>query len=97
LITALPPLNLTAVPVLLPTPFLAFFNVGGPELVMITLLALMLFGGKKLPELARGFGKAMREFRQAASGVEQEIKRAMEEEPPTKPPPVQPPKPPAEK
>lgn len=70
-----------------PTLPLAFFNVGGPELVMITLLALMLFGGKKLPELARGFGKAMQEFRKAASGVEQEIKRAMDEDPSVAPPP----------
>jgi sec-independent protein translocase protein TatA len=83
----IPPI-LTAV---LAAPFplpLAFFNVGGPELMMIMLLALMLFGGKKMPELARGFGKAMREFRNAASGVEQEIKRAMEEEPPAKSPPA---------
>jgi sec-independent protein translocase protein TatA len=63
---------------------LAFIEgVGGPELMMIMLVVLLLFGGKKLPEFARGFGKSMREFKKAASGVEEELKRAMEEEPPS--------------
>lgn len=56
-------------------------GVGGPELLMIMVIVLMLFGGKKLPELAKGLGKSMREFKKATSGVEEEFKRAMEEEP----------------
>ncbi|MCC5024438.1 MAG: twin-arginine translocase TatA/TatE family subunit [Candidatus Synoicihabitans palmerolidicus] len=55
-------------------------------MMVIFVLALMLFGGKKLPELARGFGKAMREFKRAASGVEDEIRRAMDAEAPVSPP-----------
>ena len=62
-------------------------GIGGPELILIFFLSLMLFGGKKLPELARGFGRSVREFKRAAAGVEQEIKRAIEEPPPVRRPP----------
>jgi len=61
---------------------LAFIEgIGGPELMMIMFVVLLLFGADKLPELARGMGKTMREVKKATSGVEQEIKKAMEEEP----------------
>lgn len=63
---------------------LAFIEgVGGPELMMIMFVVLLLFGGKKLPELAKGLGKSVREFKKAASGVEEEFKRAIEEAPET--------------
>ena len=55
-------------------------GIGGPELMMIMFIVLLLFGADKLPELARGMGKTIREVKKATSGVEQEIKRAMEEE-----------------
>ncbi len=60
-------------------------GIGGMEMIVIFALSLMLFGGKKLPEVARGLGKAVREFKRAASGVENEIRRAidMESPPPT--------------
>ena len=62
---------------------LAFIEgVGGPEMGLILVITLLLFGGKKLPEFAKGLGKSIREFKKAASGVEQEFKRALEEEPP---------------
>jgi TatA/E family protein of Tat protein translocase len=62
--------------------FPAFIEgIGGPELMMIMFVVLLLFGANKLPELARGMGKSIREFKKAASGVEEEIKRAIEEEP----------------
>ncbi len=48
-------------------PPLAIFNLGGTELVLILLLALLLFGGKRLPELAKGLGQAIREFKKANS------------------------------
>lgn len=54
-------------------------GVGGPELMMIMFIVLLLFGGQKLPEFARGLGKTMREFKKAASGVEDEFKRAMDD------------------
>ena len=63
-------------------PHLAFIEgIGGPELMMVLFVVLMLFGGKKLPELAKGLGKSMREFKKAASGVEEEFKRAIEDAP----------------
>jgi len=48
------------------------------EMLVIFVLALMLFGGKRLPEVAKGLGKSVREFRKAASGVEDEIRKAMD-------------------
>jgi len=62
---------------------LAFIEgIGGPELLMIMFIVLLLFGANKLPELAKGMGKAVREFKKATSNVEQEVRRAMEEPPP---------------
>jgi TatA/E family protein of Tat protein translocase len=67
---------------------LAFIEgIGGPELLMIMFVVLLLFGGQKLPELARGLGKSLREFKKAASGVEEEFKRAIEDTPETPAPP----------
>ena len=66
---------------------LAFIEgIGGPELMMIMFVVLLLFGGQKLPELAKGLGKSLREFKKAASGVEEEFKRAIEETPDSPPP-----------
>lgn len=56
-------------------------GIGGPELLMIMFVVLLLFGGQKLPELAKGLGKSVREFKKAASGVEEEFKRAIAEAP----------------
>jgi TatA/E family protein of Tat protein translocase len=65
---------------------LAFIEgVGGPEMLLVLVLILVLFGGKGLPEFARGLGRTIREFKKASAGVEAEFKRALEEEPP-KPP-----------
>jgi TatA/E family protein of Tat protein translocase len=50
--------------------------IGFPELVFIFILALLIFGPKKLPELGRNIGKAMTEFRRASS----ELRGAVEEE-----------------
>ncbi len=70
-------------------PKLAFIgDVGGGEMMLIFLVVLMLFGGEKMPELARGVGKALREFKKATSGVEEQIKQAMAEAPPPKPRPA---------
>lgn len=52
---------------------LAFMNIGTQEMVVIILVALLLFGGKKLPELARGLGKGIREFKDASEGIKREI------------------------
>lgn len=64
-------------------PFFAFIDgIGGPELLLIMFLVLILFGANRLPDLARGMGRAVREFKKATSSVEQEVRRAMEEPPP---------------
>lgn len=68
------------------SPTLALLDVGGGEMMMIMLIVLIFFGGDKLPGFARGLGKMIREFKKAASGVEEEIKRAMDEPPPPPPP-----------
>lgn len=47
--------------------------MGTPEILMIMFVVLLLFGGKKLPELARGLGKGIREFKDASDGVKREI------------------------
>ncbi len=53
---------------------LLFLNgLGTTELIVIVILALLLFGGKKIPELMRGMGKGIREFNDAKNNVKQEI------------------------
>jgi sec-independent protein translocase protein TatA len=50
-----------------------FLNIGTPELMLIMFVALLLFGGEKLPGLARGLGKGIRDFKDASEGVKREI------------------------
>lgn len=57
------------------TTLLEFLNMGGGEIALIMVAILLLFGGKKLPELARGLGKGIREFKDASEGVKREIHR----------------------
>lgn len=64
-----------------PAPFFAFLDVGGPEMLVVFVLALVLFGGKRMPELARNIGKSLRDFKKAREGVEDQIKRALDEDP----------------
>lgn len=54
---------------------LEFLNMGGGEIMIIMIVILLLFGGKKLPELARGLGKGIRDFKDASEGVKREIHR----------------------
>ncbi len=59
---------------------LAFIDgLGGGEMMLIFFVILLLFGGQRLPELARGLGRSVREFKKATSGVEDEIKRVLAE------------------
>ena len=51
-----------------------FGNLGAGEIVIIVLVILLLFGAKKIPELARGIGKGMSEFKKGLKDVETEIK-----------------------
>lgn len=52
---------------------LLFLNIGSGEMILILFAALMLFGGNKLPELARGLGKGIRDFKDASEDVKREI------------------------
>jgi sec-independent protein translocase protein TatA len=63
--------------------FFAF--LGWPEIVMILVVVLLLFGAKKLPELAKGLGKGIQEFKKASREVQDDLQRAVEEEPPAAP------------
>ncbi len=52
---------------------LGFLNIGSSEMILIVFVALLLFGGEKLPEIARGLGKGIRDFKDASDGVKREI------------------------
>ncbi|MEP6937563.1 MAG: twin-arginine translocase TatA/TatE family subunit [Chthoniobacterales bacterium] len=57
--------------------FLAsFMNLAGPDLIVILLIILVLFGAKKLPELARGMGQAVKEFQKAKDEFSDELHNA---------------------
>ncbi len=51
-----------------------FGNLGAGEIILILLVILILFGAKKIPELAKGLGKGMSEFKKGLKDVEEEIK-----------------------
>lgn len=54
--------------------------IGAPEIIFIVLIVLLLFGGKKIPELMRGLGKGVRSFKEGMSDVEEEIKKPLDKE-----------------
>jgi sec-independent protein translocase protein TatA len=59
----------------------ALFNLGGGEIILILALVLILFGAKKLPELAKGLGTGIKEFKKATREVTDEIQTSMNETP----------------
>lgn len=61
------------------TQFFLLGMPGGPELILIAFVVLLLFGGKKLPELMKGLGKGIREFNNAKANIETEVKESMRE------------------
>ncbi len=67
------------------------FGLGMQELIIILVIALLVFGANKLPEIGRGLGRGIREFRKASSeltGGPEEAEEAEEAEEPAKPPAV---------
>jgi sec-independent protein translocase protein TatA len=59
----------------------SFMNLAGPDLIVILLIILVLFGAKKLPELARGMGQAVKEFQKAKDEFSDELHKAGKTDP----------------
>ena len=59
---------------------LGIFSVGGGQIILIILLILIFFGAKKIPELAKGLGQGIKEFKKATREVTDEIQNASQEE-----------------
>jgi sec-independent protein translocase protein TatA len=57
-----------------------FSNIGVPGLILILIVALVIFGPNKLPEIGRAFGRSIREFKKATDGIADEIREEMKEE-----------------
>ena len=53
-----------------------FLFIGGPEIVIIMFVVVMLFGSKKIPEIARGLGKGIRELKDASNDIKREISQS---------------------
>ena len=58
---------------------LLLFNLGTGEIIIIALVVLLLFGGKKIPEMMKGIGKGVRNFKKWLNEVEDEIKNATDD------------------
>jgi len=56
-------------------------NLGGSEMILIILAIILLFGGKKIPELMKGIGQGIREFNNAKNNVKSQIEEGMRETP----------------
>ncbi len=59
---------------------LLLFNLGAGEIVIIALVVLLLFGGRKIPELMKGIGKGVRSFREGMNDIEKEIEKGPDSE-----------------
>ncbi len=59
--------------------FNLIFGLGGQELLVVGLIILVFFGGKKIPELMKGLGSGIREFNSAKNNIESEVKQNMKE------------------
>jgi sec-independent protein translocase protein TatA len=53
---------------------LSFLNLGTGEIIILALVVLLLFGGKKIPELMKGLGKGVKNFKEGVKGIENDIK-----------------------
>ncbi len=55
-------------------------NLGAPEIIIIALVILLLFGGKKIPELMKGLGKGVKSYRDGLNGLTEDINKPAKEE-----------------
>ena len=69
---------------------LAMLGLSGGELILIAVVALVLFGANKIPTFMKGLGQGIKEFKKASGDVQNELERAMHEEPPRRPAPPAP-------
>jgi sec-independent protein translocase protein TatA len=60
--------------------------LGGTEIMVVVIVALVLFGAKKIPEFAKGLGQAVKEFKKASNDVPNEVHTAANQNPPPPPP-----------
>jgi sec-independent protein translocase protein TatA len=59
---------------------LGFFqNIGGGSMILIVLVILLLFGAKRIPELARGLGRGIREFKDATKDIQNDLEEGMKD------------------
>lgn len=65
----------------------AMLGLSGGELILIAVVALVLFGANKIPTFMKGLGQGIKEFKKASGDVQNELERAMHEEPPRRPSP----------
>lgn len=65
-------------------PLLFIGNLGAGEIIIIALIVLLLFGGKKIPELMKGLGKGVRNFKEGMNNIEKDIENCGEEKKETK-------------
>lgn len=63
------------------TPAMLLSMPGGSEWLIIVLVVIILFGGRKIPELARGLGKGIRDFKDAKDGMKQDIESGITKDP----------------
>ena len=59
---------------------LLFGSFGWAEVLIVALVILLLFGGKKIPELMKGLGKGVKSFKEGVSEVEKEVEKPLEDE-----------------
>lgn len=57
------------------------FGLGTPEIILIVIVILVLFGAKKIPELMQGLGKGVKEFKKATTDIEKDINTAAKDDP----------------
>ncbi len=59
---------------------LLFLGMGWQEIILLVLVILLFFGAKRIPELAKGLGRGIREFKDASKEIKSEISKGMEED-----------------